>query len=184
MAGTGRDTVIPQLRFKKRETVKMNRKLSALVMLAGLAGFCGAQTAGQAKPNFSGTWKLTLQKSDLGQFAPTSETDTITQTADELKIEVASESQRGKRDTTTTAKLDGTDTPNPAAANSVFQILSTKATWQGSSLVITQTTSFQDSKGTMTATYTLSDDGKTLTKTTHAVFNENAFDSKSVYDKA
>ena len=120
----------------------------------------------------------------MGQMAPTSETDTITQTADELKIEVASESQRGKRDATTTAKLDGTDTPNPAAANSAFQILSTKATWQGSSLVITQTTSFQDSKGTMTATYTLSDDGKTLTKTTHAVFNENAFDSKSVYDRA
>ena len=93
----------------------------------------------------------------MGQMAPTSETDTITQTADELKIEVASESQRGKRDTTTTAKLDGTDTPNPAAANSAFQILSTKATWQGSSLVITQTTSFQDSKGTMTSTYMLSD---------------------------
>ena len=74
----------------------MNRKLSALVMLASLAGFCGAQTAGQAKPNFSGTWKLNLQKSTLGQFSPTSETDTITQTADEFKIEVASESQRGK----------------------------------------------------------------------------------------
>jgi hypothetical protein len=55
MAGTGRDTVIPQLRFKKRETVKMNRKLSALVKLAGLAGVLRAQTAGQAKPNFSGT---------------------------------------------------------------------------------------------------------------------------------
>src|ERR1035441_8219318 len=135
--GTGRDTVIPRLRFKKRETVKMNRKLSVLVMLASLAGFCGAEPAGQAKPNFSGTWKLNLQKSDLGQMAPTSETDTIAQTADEFKIEVASESQRGKRDTTSTAKLDGTDTANPAAANSPFQILSTKATWLGSSLVIT-----------------------------------------------
>ena len=49
--------------------------------------------------------------------------------------------------------------------------------------MITQTTSFQDSKGTMTATYTLSDDGKTLTKATHADFNGNAFDSKSVCDK-
>ena len=162
----------------------MNRKLSALVMLVGLAGFCGAQTAASANPNFSGTWKLNLQKSTLGQFSPTSETDTITQTADEFKIEVASESQRGKRDTTTTAKLDGTDTPNAAPTGSPMQILSTKATWQGSSLVITQTTSFQDTKGTSTATYTLSDDGKTLTKATHAMFGEQAFDSKSVYDKA
>ena len=162
----------------------MNRKLSALVMLASLVGFCGAQTAGQAKPNFSGTWKLNMEKSTLGQFAPTSETDTITQTADEFKIEVVSESQRGKRDTTTTAKLDGTDTANAAPANSPMQILSTKATWQGSSLVITQVTSYQDNKGTSTATYTLSDDGKTLTKATHADFGGNAFDSKSVYDKA
>ena len=161
----------------------MNRKLGAVVLLAGLAGFCSAQTAGQAKPNFAGTWKLNLTKSDLGQMAPTSETDTITQTADTFTIEVVSESQRGKRDTTTNAKLDGTDTPNAAVAGSPMQILSTKAAWQGAALIITQTTSYQDNKGTSTATYTLSDDGKTLTKATHADFGGNAFDSKSVYDK-
>ncbi len=161
----------------------MKRMLGAMVVCASLAGFCAAQTAGQAKPNFAGTWKLDLQKSELGQFSPTSETDTITQTADTITIEVVSESQRGKRDVTTTAKLDGTDTPNTPAANSPMQILSTKATWQGSSLVIAQTTSFQDNKGSITATYTLSGDGKTLTKATHAMFGDNAFDSKSVYEK-
>ena len=165
----------------------MKRMLGVVVVLASLAGVCAAPAAAQAKPNFAGSWKLNLQKSDFGQMAqmaPASETDTITQTADAFTIAVASESEQGKRTTTSTAKLDGTDTPNAAVPDSPFQILSTKAAWQGASLVITQTTSFQDNKGTLTSTYTLSDDGKTLTKTTHVVFDQGAFDSKSVYDKA
>jgi hypothetical protein len=127
------------------------KRLATVIALAGFAALCVAQstTAGQVKPNFAGTWKLNLAKSDLGQMAPTSETDTITQTADVFKIEVVSASQMGNRDTTYSAKLDGTDTPNPAAADSPFQITSTKAAWQGSSLVITQITSFQDNKGTL-----------------------------------
>ena len=164
----------------------MKRRLGVAMVLAALAAVCVAQstTAGQAKPNFAGTWKLNLAKSDLGQMVPISETDTITQTADVFKIEVVSVSERGNRDSTYSAKLDGTDTPNEAPANTPFRILSTKAEWHGSSLVITQTTSFQDSKGTLQSTYTLSDDGKTLTKATHVVFDQGAFDSKSVYDKA
>ena len=88
---------------------------------------------------------------------------------------------------TFSARLDGTDTPLAAdafPADSPFRILTSKAEWQGASLVITQTTSFQDSKGTLVSTYTLSDDGKTLTRATHIVFDQGAFDSKSVYDKA
>jgi hypothetical protein len=34
------------------------------------------------------------------------------------------------------------------------------------------------------STYTLSDDGKVLTKATHVTFDQGDFDSKSVYDKA
>ena len=164
----------------------MKRTLAAVMVLASLAAVGATQTAVSTKPNFSGEWKLNLQKSDLGQMAPISETDTITQTADEFKVAMATESQRGKRAYTFAAKLDGTDTPLPGdafPADSPFKILTSKAEWQGSSLVITQTTTFQDSKGSLKSTYTLSDDGKILTKTTHIVFDQGAFDSKSVYDK-
>ena len=85
-----------------------------------------------------------------------------------------------------TAKLDGTETPVASDAfpsDAMFKILSTKAAWQGSALIITQTTSFQDTKGTLQSTFTLSDDGKTLTKTTHVKMDMGEFDSKSVYDK-
>lgn len=162
------------------------QRLATAIVLSGFTVLCVAQTgpAAQARPNFSGTWKLNLTKSDLGRMAPTSETDTITQTADEFKVEAVSVTERGNRDTTYSVKLDGTDTPNPPTADSPFQIVSSKAEWQGASLVVTQTTSFQDSKGTLTSTYTLSADGKTLTKATHIVFSQGAFDSKAVYDKA
>jgi hypothetical protein len=156
------------------------------MVCAALAAVGVAQAAAQSKPSFAGTWKLNLQKSDLGQMAPESETDTVAQTADEVKVTIASAGQF-PINYTFSAKLDGTDTPIPAdafPADSPFRILTSKAEWQGNSLIITQTSSFQDAKGTLTSTYTISDDGKVLTKTTHIVFDQGAFDSKSVYDKA
>jgi hypothetical protein len=164
----------------------MKSRLAAVIALATLATIGVAQTAPQAKPNFAGTWKLNLQKSDLGQMAPESETYTVTQTAGEIKIAIASTGQF-PINYSFSAKLDGTDTPIAAdafPADSPFRILTSKAEWKDNALVITQTTSFQDSKGTLISTFTLSDDGKTLTRATHIVFDQGAFDSKSVYDKA
>jgi len=165
----------------------MKRRLAVAMVFASLCMLGIAQTTGQAKPNFAGTWKLNLQKSDLGQMAPNSETYTVAQTDTEVKVTIDSDSEFGKINYTFAAKLDGTDTPLAAdafPADSPFRILNSKAVWQGASLVITQTTSFQDTKGTLTSTYTLSDDGKLLTKATHIKFDQGEFDAKSVYDKA
>ncbi len=164
----------------------MNRRFAIAMMFAALTTAGIAQTAAQPKPNFAGTWKLNLQKSDLGQMAPESETYTIAQTDTEVKVTIVSDSQFAKMNYTFAAKLDGTDTPLAAdafPADSPFKILTSKAEWQGSSVVITQTSSFQDNKGTLTSTYTISDDGKVLTKATHIKFDQGEFDSKSVYDK-
>ncbi len=164
----------------------MKSRWAVLAVLATLAAIGIAQTAPQPRPSFAGTWKVNLQKSDLGQMAPESETYTVSQTDDEIKITIASTGQF-PINYSFAAKLDGTDTPIAAdafPAGSPFRILTSKATWLGAALVITQSTSFQDAKGTLTSTFTLSDDGKTLTRATHIVFDQGAFDSKSVYDKA
>jgi hypothetical protein len=164
----------------------MNRRFAIAIMFATLSTVGISQPASQPKPNFAGTWKLNLQKSDLGQMAPESETYTVTQTDTEVKITIVSDSQFAKLNYTFAAKLDGTETPLAAdafPADSPFKILTAKAEWQGSSLVITQTSSFQDNKGTLTSTCTISDDGKVLTKATHIKFDQGEFDSKSVYDK-
>ncbi len=154
--------------------------------MAGLAAASIAQPAATAKPNFAGTWKLNLEKSDLGQMAPNSETYVVTQTDSDVKVTVASDTQLGKFNFTFAAKLDGTETPlaeDAFPADSPFRILTSKAQWQGASLVIMQTTSFQDAKGTLTSTYSISDDGRTLTKVTHVKFDLGEFDAKSIYDK-
>ena len=167
----------------------MKKALCVLLVLAGVAMVGLAQTGAihQAKPDFTGTWKLNVAKSDFGEAPqPVSETDVLTQTGDMLKVSIASESERGKRNYVYSVKLDGTDTPFPSdafPAGSPFKILSSKAEWQGASLVITQTTTFQDAKGTLKATYTLSADGKVLTKATHISMEMGDFDTKSVFDK-
>ncbi len=167
----------------------MKRMLSGLIVVAGLASGCLAQapSGDAAKPNFAGTWKLNVTKSDAGQMTPASETDTISQTADEIKVAIVADREQGKMAYSFPVKLDGTETPVPAdafPADSVFKLTSSKAEWVSGSLVITQTTNFQDTKGTLKSTFTLSADGKTLTKTTHITFDQGDFDSKTVYDKA
>ena len=162
--------------------------LSVALVLAGAMGFLPQIASAQAKPNFAGTWTMNLDKSDLGQMPkPKSQVETITQTADAITFAVAADrNEMGKQNYTFSAKLDGSETPFPTDVfppDSPFKILSSKAEWQGSALVITQKTSFQDAPGTLKITYTLSEDGKVLTTATHIMFGDAEFDAKTVYDK-
>ena len=163
--------------------------LSAVVVLAGVMNCVTQPASAQAKPSFAGTWTMNMEKSDLGQMPkPKSQVETITQTADGITIAIAADrSEMGKQSYTFSAKFDGTETPLPSGAfpaESPFKILSTKAEWLRSALVITQKTSFQDATGTLKTTYTLSEDGKVLTSTMHITFGDVAeFDTKAVYDK-
>ncbi len=163
----------------------MKRALALVMVVAGLAGGLAAQSG--AKANFAGTWNMNLGKSEWGQMpAPKSQVLTITQTANEVKITVDSESDMGRRNYTFSAKLDGTETSFPAdafPADSPVRIVGSKAEWQGSSLVITQKTVFQAAEGMLKTTYTLSADGKTLTAATRITLGDLGFETKSVYDK-
>jgi hypothetical protein len=167
----------------------MKRMLSAVMVLAGVISCIPRIASAQAKPNFAGSWTMNMDKSDLGQIPkPKSQTEVITQTADAITIAVAADrNEMGKQNYTFSAKLDGSETPFPAdafPADSPFKILSSKAEWQGNSLVITQKTSFQDMAGTLKTTYTLSSDGKVLTSATHITFGDAEVDAKTVFDKS
>ena len=175
----------------------MNKTLSIAILLAGLViggqaqtapVASAAQTTPAAKPNLSGTWKLNLEKSDFGDMhGPVSETDTLTQAGDDLKIGVASETDQGKLNYEYSFKTDGTDTIIPDGtmpADSPLKILSSKGEWQGGLLVVTQKITFGEYSLTTKATYTLSPDGKTLTKALHVETDNGAIDFRSVYEKA
>lgn len=166
----------------------MHKFLAMLVFAALAVPLSQAQAApATGTPNLSGTWNINAAKSDFGQApAPTKQTEVITQNGDNIQFQIDTESSFGARKYTIDVKTDGTETPFPASAlpaDSPFKILSTSAKWQGSSLVVTQKTNFQDQAGTLTSTYTLSPDGKELTKDTKIEASMGEFETKAVYDK-
>src|SRR6266571_3218363 len=94
----------------------------AFALLLSLSGYA------QTKPNFTGTWKLNVGKSDFGPVAgPSSRTDVITHTADAIKDEVASEGDQGKVNYTINMKTDGTESMVHAGGRDV----KISAKWDG-----------------------------------------------------
>jgi len=141
-----------------------------------------------AKPNFSGTWKINLDKSEFGQVPPpTSETNVITQTGNDIKIAITSDGDRGKEVYTTPFTIGAGETPLPKDSfpdSAEFKILSSKGEWHDTALVVTQKITYQDSPGVITSTLTLSPDGKQLTKSTLISLDTMGdFDTKTFFDK-
>jgi hypothetical protein len=171
----------------------LRKILVAVMVVAGLTGAGVAQAAkgagqGNNSPaNFSGTWTMNVEKSDLGEMPkPKSQVLTITQTNDEVKVSLASDNDLGRLSYSYSAKLDGSETPLPNdafPAASPFKIVSSKAALNGNTLVIMQKTTIQQMGGTLTTTYLLSGDGKMLMAATHIAFGEAGFDTKTVYEK-
>lgn len=150
--------------------------------VAATPGAAAMIHTGSSQPNFAGTWKLNLTKSNFGQIPPpTSQTDTIEDNEPSVKI---AEDQRGgmmgDMNLTTTISTDGKETTSSGMGGAPVTSI---AHWDGVALVVDSKTSFQGSDIKIKATYTLSGDGKTLTEVTHVESGMGNFDSTSVYDK-
>lgn len=143
--------------------------------------------AATAKLDLTGTWKLNVDKSDYGQVPPPSdETLTFAQTGPTFTLATTSDNDRGKEVYTLPFASDGSETPTPKgvfADTATLQYLSTKGEWQGSTLVLTQKILYQSNPGTLKSTFTLSPDGKTLTRAMHISVDQGEFDTTSVYEK-
>ena len=139
-------------------------------------------TGGGDAPNLSGTWKLDIAKSNFGQFPPpASQTDSIEHNEPSLKIvEDQKGGMMGDMNLTTTLRSDGTETTSTGMGGSPVK---STARWEGSTLVVNSTASFQGSDVKIKDSYTLSPDGKTLTEVTHVESGMGNFDSTSVFDK-
>jgi hypothetical protein len=170
-----------------RKTLAVLMVLSGLVQVSPAQGSPGASKGNNSVANFSGTWVMNVDKSDLGEMPrPKSQTLTITQTVGEVKVAFVSENEMGKLSYNYSAKLDGTETPFPSdafPAESPFRIVSSKAALKGNTLVVMQKTSIQQMEGSLTTTYLLSADGKLLMAASHIAFGDAGFDTKTVYEK-
>jgi hypothetical protein len=139
-------------------------------------------TGGGDAPNLSGTWKLDVSKSNFGQMPPpASQTDTIEHNEPSIKIvEDQKGGMMGDMNLTTTLSSDGKETTSTGMGGTPVTSITH---WEGSTLVINSTTSFQGSDVKIKDSYTLSPDGKTLTEVTHVETGMGNFDSTSVFEK-
>jgi len=162
----------------------MHRKI--LVLVAAVAAFALPGVAQNSKLN--GTWKLNAARSDFGQFPPPAgETDVIEINGANFKQHVTSESSRGASQYTRACTIDGKDTPltpdNPNAHIGPVLLTKILCAWEGSSLVITEGASMQGAPLTDKLTYSVSDDAKTMTLTSHITSATMNADRKMVYDR-
>lgn len=155
----------------------MIRKIVSITILIALPLM---SVFAQQKPDFSGTWKLNVAKSEFGPLpAPTSRTDVITHKEPSLSNSVTAEGAQGKQEYTLSYTIDGKEALNKMGPREVKSTLK----WVGSDLVISSKFVFNDMDVTSESTWTLSPDGKTLTVKAHFKSAMGEADQKLVFEK-
>jgi hypothetical protein len=161
---------------------------NVLLTFVAVAAFACTSRA-QAKPDFSGTWKLNASKSQFSQYGgPNSRTDVITQAGDKFTEKVTSSGDQGDSNYTLAFTADGKDlnvpADSPAANQGQLTLYKISAAWKDSSLVVSESLTYQGQADIPTTlTYTLSQDGKTLTISSHASTPVGDIDSKFILEK-
>jgi hypothetical protein len=155
----------------------MTRRLISITFLIALPLM---SVFAQQKPDFSGTWKLNVAKSDFGMLGgPTSRTDIIVHKDPSLSNSVTADSAQGKQQYTVSFTTDGKEAVNKMGEREIKSTLK----WVGSNLVISSKFVYNEMDVTSEATWVLSPDGKTLTVSTHFISSMGEADQKSVYEK-
>jgi hypothetical protein len=152
-----------------------------LLTVAALGGACFAQD----KPNFSGTWKLNVERSDFGpghsRFA---QTDVIEQSGQTIKISIAFDANEETRQYTVTLVTDGKEISAPADAREPGATLQTvSSSWEGAVLVVHQKVTYENEIVTGSSHYTLSPNGDVLTVMQDFVTQKGETSRTLVFDK-
>jgi hypothetical protein len=149
--------------------------VSAFVVLA-----LAASVSAQSKPNFSGTWKLNVAKSDFGVLPPSNgRTDIIDHQDPNLKDTVSDDAAQGQQNYTLSMTTDGKEAINKPGGLEMKNV----ATWDSSNLVVNTKLQFQGSDVTIKTSWALSADGKTLTESAHFESQMGETDQKLVFEK-
>lgn len=136
--------------------------------------------------NLSGQWKLNESKSELGDFgarlAPKS--IKVDQKADAITIERHVTTFNGEEATRTeTLTFDGKITEGAGGFGNAVRKSSAKWSDDGKKMIVNYSISFQDNEFKGTETWSLSDDGKTLSLETNSSGPQGDITTKAVYDK-
>jgi hypothetical protein len=133
-----------------------------------------------AKPNFTGDWKLNADKSDFGPMPPPSAM-AIKIDHDDPNLKVATTQSGAQGDVSYEAKYttDGKESTNsmgPMEAKSTVN-------WDGDALLFSTKLEAGEMKFDAKGKWMLSEDGKTLTQTIHITSAQGEFDIKQILEK-
>jgi hypothetical protein len=157
----------------------MNRK-RFLLALCATAGLMIGMGQAQAKPNFTGDWTLNVDKSNFGPMpAPTTMTQKINHEDPNLKLSVAQTGAQGDLSYDVAYTTDGKETTN----NIRDMEAKSTAKWEGDALIVETKLNAGGTDILIKGKWTLSEDGKTLTNTSHLVSPQGEIDFTSVFDK-
>ena len=121
---------------------------------------CFAVRAQDAKPNFSGTWELQVDKSDFGPLpAPQAQTTIVDHKEPNLKVTITAKTQQGERTSVRNLTTDGQENTNTVGATTIRS----KTRWVEKELVTEATFEAQAGKIQTKDRWQLSDEGKTFT---------------------
>jgi hypothetical protein len=149
-------------------------------LLSGFAVLLAASQVAQAKPNFSGEWKLNASKSEFSPMpAPEKRTDKIVHADPKLTVTTTQTNQAGEGTFEQKYATDGSETTNELRGAP----MKSTAKWEGDVLMVTTKASFNGMDVTLDDKWTLSDDGKVLTIGRHIKASQGEFDQKIVFEK-
>lgn len=152
------------------------RPLAVLTALALTA----APLAAQTHPDLSGTWVLSIEKSQFsGLPAPQSRTDVIDHKDPALTIARTQVTPAGEVTTNLVFAADGQPHTNALGQGEMTSVL----TWEGEELVMNSTLPTAQGDVTIVDRYRLSADGKTLTQHRKLLVPGQEFEQTLVLDK-
>jgi hypothetical protein len=153
----------------------MKMTLSTLLVIATACTIAAAD-----KPDFSGNWKIDLDKSSFGMMPPpTSMTSKITHKDPELVVENTQDGAQGVQTNTAKYSTDGKETTNSMMGTDV----KSKAVWDGKNLVVNSSLDAGGAQVKLVTKYSLSDDGKTLTSALNISAPQGDFEMTMVFVK-
>lgn len=152
-------------------------------MYAGLA--CAAvvlttPAMAAGKPDFTGEWKLNVDKSTFGPIPPpTSQTQKIDHKDPVIKITTAQNGMDGEYTTDATYTTDGKESKNNVRGADTKSVVK----WDGDVLAMDTKLDYQGMEITLKVTMKMAEDGKTINNVTKIMTPQGDFDMATVLEK-
>lgn len=136
--------------------------------------------AASHKPDFSGTWKLNLAKSEFGKaMPPQALTSRIEHRDPELKVHSETTGPQGTYSTDYKWVTDGRENVNTVRGNEIHATV----VWNGRTLASNAKTTVNGTALTIVDLWTLAEDGQTLTISRTIKGPQGTAEQTYVYDK-